>query len=144
MKKRMGYISNSSSSSFICCYATIKDLEKAKQYIESKNINKWSKPEIKTKTEIINNYYSCDGADWAGVYCEPNYSDEYEHYLIFESCGGAGDCDSDFCVTDDCYDMDYDVDYDDFEEWEREFIEGVTEENGFIDVQIGYGAGRNG
>lgn len=141
MKVTKGFISNSSSSSFICCYALITDIEKAKAYIEGNYDS-----EILSHDKVIKRSKSwCSfGADWAGVYCEPSLTgDSNDSYLIYESFGGAGDSDSDF--YEDGW-ADYDVDFSDFEEEEQIFINGVTEDNGFSskNIQIGYGAGRHG
>ena len=146
MKKRIGYVSNSSSSSFICCYATVTDIDKAKEYVEQAGLDKYDCQIMTTEQAIEKKTgWSDYGADWAGVWCEPNIEkDEDHYYLVFESCGGAGDSDSDFCDSTDDWYPDYGVDFDDFTEQEREFIGGVSEETGFTNINIGYGAGRNG
>lgn len=142
MRIRLGFVSNSSSSSFICCYATVTDIDKAKKYLkEMKDIE----AEILTTEEALARKESWNefGADWAGVWCEPKIEEDKDyHYLIFESCGGAGDSDHDFMEDDWC--CDYDVDYSDFEKFETHFIDGVCKDNGFINIEVGYGAGRNG
>lgn len=142
---RLGFVSNSSSSSFICCYAKIENEELAMQFLNTSTNKDW---EIKTTKECIemkNNKWGSEFAcDWAGVWCEPKIEENKdEKFMIYQSWGGAGDSDYDFCESDDCYDLDYDVDYDDFES-DVPFINKITKENGFIDVIVGYGAGRNG
>lgn len=152
MKIRSGFVSNSSSSSFICCYAKVKDLEKAQAYIRehSKKFGSYGdEPRLLTTKEALEKKEGWDGygADWAGVFLEPDIDETNweDHYLVFESYGGAGDGDSDFMPGyPQSYDMDYDVDYSDFEDEETSFIDGVCLSNGFEDVHIGYGAGRNG
>jgi len=130
VKIRVGFISNSSASSFICCTATIKDELKAEKYLEDfKNISGDIK--ILTKEEVIaekNSRWGGFDCDWAGVYYEPKINeDETLRYLVFESYGGAGD--SDFCDDDeDCYDMDYDVSFKDFTQTERHFINEISEQ----------------
>ena len=142
MKKRLGFISNSSSSSFICCYAKIIDEEKALKYLEETK----EFYEILTTEEAIKkgSGWSDYGADWAGVFDRPMIDEDNNYkYLIFESCGGAGDGDHDF--DPECQgDYNYDVGYDDFDKSETDFIDGVSEATGFTDIEVGYGAGRNG
>jgi len=144
MKIRSGFVSNSSSSSFICCYATIVDEEKALKYIKEKGEDMSN---VLTTEEVIarkNHEWNAFGSDWAGVWCEPKIEEDKNFkYLIFESLGGAGNDDYDF-DPDGCGNYNYDVDYEDFTEREKNFIDGVGESNGFNNVQVGYGAGRNG
>lgn len=140
MKIRNGFVSNSSSSSFICCYATIVDEAKATEYLEKSKMDY----EILTTEEALKkksgwNDYGCD---WAGCWVDPKIHEDKDYkYLVFESCGGAGDGDHDFdpnCTGD----YNYSVYFDDF--WEAEFISGIDESTGFADVETDCGAGRNG
>lgn len=143
MRYRLGFVSNSSSSSFICCYATVIDEEKALAYLKKMNNDD---AEIITTEEAIKKGagWDCYGADWAGVWDHPVIKKDKDFkYLIFESRGGAGSGDHDFLVDED-WCCDYDVDFEDFEQYEQDFINGVSEETGFSNINIGYGAGRNG
>ncbi len=140
MKIRQGFVSNSSSSSFIAVFAKIND---------SANVSRLG-DYIKTGKELIemnyNDYaYLCCG-DWAGVEVMPEKEDldPEAKYIIFESWGGAGDDDSDFWEGGDDGYMNYNVELTDFDIGEQEVYNSVTEENGFTEVNKGFGAGRNG
>ena len=145
MKIRTGFVSNSSSSSFIICYALITDEAKAREALTKiSDVNIYTEAQL--EDAIKNSRWSSPlECDWAGVSVSMNKTGNPEQlHVIFKSYGGAGSDDSDFCNGyDDCFDMNYDVDYSDF--CESKIIDRVfTVENGFDDVEVSYGAGRNG
>lgn len=135
MKIRLDYVTNSSSSSYIICFARIADEEKAKTIIDKHNIA------ILTEEDVRHEMRWGDlGADWAGaciwdadkiLKAHPD-----DKYIILEDWNDA------FEVWEEGTD-DYYVEYDyDFEV--NDAIEDITEENGFANIEIAEGEGRNG
>jgi len=139
MKFRMSFVTNSSSSSYICAFGKIEDNEKAMKFIKANDILDYVFSGTKV-IEKLKKKWDKIGADWAGVYIDITESDidVKADYIMWESFGGAGDEDDDWS------DRDYDVDADDFTDQEQAIFNGVEEQNGFTEVQSGYGAGRNG
>lgn len=134
MKIRTDYVTNSSSSSYIICFARIADEEKAKTIIDKHNIA------ILTEEDVRHEMRWGDlGADWAGaciwdadkiLKAHPD-----DKYIILEDWNDA------FEVWEEGTD-DYYVEYDyDFEV--NDAIEDITEENGFANIEIAEGEGRN-
>lgn len=143
MKIRSGFVSNSSSSSFIICYALINDEAKARPLIDNdSDITIYTEEELEKaiKESKWSHPLQCD---WAGVYVEMKHTGNPKQlHMIFSSYGGAGDGDYAFDLED-TGNLDYDVNYNDFSE--ADFIDKTfTKENGFIDIEVQYGAGRNG
>lgn len=145
MKVRQDFVTNSSSSSFIGIFARISDEEKANQVIQRHKLEYDIKTGRKILEEMIHKYFYGYGADWAGVDLTPRKDSisEDAKYIIWESYGGAGDGDYAF-DPEGWGDMDYDVNLEDFEDEEQEIFNAINEENGFADIDYGYGAGRNG
>lgn len=135
MKIRLDYVTNSSSSSYIICFARIADEEKAKTIIDKHNIAILTEKDVRHEMR-----WGELGADWAGaciwdadriLKAHPD-----DNYIILEECNGA------FEVWDEETD-DYYVEYDyDFEV--NDAIEDITEDNGFANIEIAEGEGRNG
>lgn len=143
MKIRTGFVSNSSSSSFIICYALISDEEKARLALD-KNMDTDIYTEAELEDKIANSRWSHPlECDWAGVYMSlKKTGNPNQLHAIFASYGGAGNDDYVF-DPEHTGDMNYDVDYSDFEE--TKFIDKTfTKENGFTEIEIQWGAGRNG
>lgn len=138
MKFRTGFVTNSSSSSFICCFARIADEEKAKKILEQYKYD----IEVYTAEEVLeeieercwSGWLDCD---WAGIYMTPNKDYIKEHmnsrFIVSEHR-------EDLCEDEDGY-VDYDVSY---KECTTDAIDAITKENGFIDIECQYGAGRDG
>lgn len=145
MKIRSDFVTNSSSSSFIGIFAKISDRNKANQTIEQHKLQHNIKTGKEILEEMTGKYFWGYGADWAGVDLTPRKDDieEDAEYIIWESYGGAGDDDYAFC-DEDGWDYDYDVDLEDFEEEEQQIFNSISKDNGFANIDYGYGAGRNG
>jgi len=150
MKTRNGFVSNSSSSSFICCVAKIADKEKAHAWIEKFTLDKYDYKVQKVK-DIENDTYSdyayIDGKGNVTVesfQTSVNISEDKlkpeDEILSINIMNDEGD--SQFYIDD--YDLDYDIDLDFFDDNQIEIYTGLTKENGFEMIEKTYGAGRNG
>lgn len=138
MKIRTDFVTNSSSSSYIVCFARIADEEKAKKILDKYG----NQIEVYTSEEALEEIRRSRWSewleyDWAGINATPS-----REYIETHS-------DSRFVVVqdyDDLYadedgEVDYDVSYEDFN---TEIIDNIEEENGFADIDVQYGAGFNG
>ena len=132
MKFRQDYITNSSSASYIICFARIADEEKANKIIKKFNLNVYTADEVDEQTQWD---CKCLGAEWAGaeIYGVDKILNEHpdSKYIIVEDYEDA--------YYDDEYDPIYSYDFD-----ANESIEAITEANGFADIHCAEGEGRNG
>lgn len=141
MKIRKGFVSNSSSSSFIAVFAKI--------FSDDVSLEMFKSEFIKIGQELIDlgafEYDYLCSANWAGVDTMPEKKDlnPKAKYIVFSGSGGAGDDDEDFRDID-TDDLNYHVELSDFRTLEQEIYNLVTEENGFTEISKGFGAGRNG
>lgn len=130
MKFREDFVTNSSSASYIICFARVADMDKAKPIIDKYDINLLDVNDVRHKMR-----WGELGADWAGACL-------YGTDKILEACP-----DDKYIVIEDYnyayYDDDGYVEYDyDFEM--NEAIDNITTENGFADIDVAEGEGRDG
>lgn len=135
MKIRLDFVTNSSSSSYICSFAKIENEELAKKIIDEFGLRIVSGEEI-----LADAWGEYEGAEFAGVYIDLANVKRDSMYIYYEDFKGN---DSDFWVEEGGY-YNYDIDYDFFSISTRNTIEAINEKNGFSEIQSGYGAGRNG
>lgn len=133
MKIRTDFVTNSSSSSYIICFARIVDEEKANKIIEK---NKEYIRVLDAQGVKDEMYLDELGADWAGaiIYSANDTLKKHpnDKFIIIEDWNDAEyDYDSDEYFYDYCFGADG-------------AIEEITEENGFIDKEVAEGEGRNG
>jgi len=156
MKIRNGFVSNSSSSSFIIGIAKIEDREKFDAWLEE-NADKLGydfgsafSPLKICKVKDLDSEYkkeaivSVESFIWADVNIPLDELDDEDEVVIFDFIGDEGDSCFSVYDGDDWVDYDYDIDLDFFEEPEQKAYDGLSEENGLSMVSKTYGAGRNG
>lgn len=131
MKIRTDFVTNSSSSSYIICFARIADEEKAKKIIEKHNLRVLDVDDVKSQM-----YYGELGADWAGATLwgtdEILKAHPDDKYIIIEDY-----IDADWDDESEEYIFDYDFDM-------NGAIDEITEKNGFVDIDCAEGEGFNG
>ena len=134
MKIRTDFVTNSSSSSYIICFARIADEEKAKEIIDKHDIDILSVEDVRHEMR-----WGELGADWAGacIWSADRILKEHpsDKYIILEECNAA------FEVWDEDSD-DYYVEYD-YDFVVNDAIKDITEDNGFANIEIAEGEGRN-
>ena len=154
MKSRNGFVSNSSSSSFMCCIAKITDSVKAKAWLDGLSLGKYEYDVSKVK-DIPSEQYNMFSMRRMGriivesfqseVFISDAELDDNDEILAINIANDEGD--SLFSIVDgngDWEDYNYDIDLDFFPKNQRSAFKGLTEENGFTMVQKTFGAGRNG
>ena len=131
MKIRTDFITNSSSSSYIICFARIADEEKAKKIIDKHNLRVFDVDDVKHEMR-----WGELGADWAGAtlwgtdkILEAHPDDKY---IIIE----------DYIDADWDDESEEDIFYYDFAM--NDAIAEITAENGFADIDCAEGEGRDG
>ena len=127
MKIRTSFVTNSSSSSFICVLAKVADKEKAQPIIDKHGLDVYTGKEIKEGNTDISD------VDWAGIWFNFDHLDDSAIYAYYEDYADL--------FEDEDGDVDYDFDEDNHN---TEAIDAVTEANGFTAIDVQCGAGRNG
>lgn len=138
-------MTNSSSSSYIVCFARVADEEKAKPVLEkySARIGVMTAEEVLDAIENEGGYFnSWLDCDWAGVYgMTPKAEYIKEHmdsrFVVVEGC--------DDIFEDEYGDTCYYVEYDEFDPYYTDPIDAIfAEGSGFAECTCQCGAGRNG
>lgn len=130
-KMRVGFVTNSSSSSFIICFARIADKEKAQRIIDKYDLNVFDRDGVNGEK----NWCGELGADYAGAIIW-NVDDILKAHP-----------DDKFIIIEDSNEAYY---YDDGEPiYNYNFsmndaIDEITQENGFADIEVSEGEGRDG
>lgn len=136
MKIRTDYVTNSSSSSYIICFARIADEERAAKIIEKHNLDVFDVNGVNAEK----NWCGELGADWCSAIIwnadEILASHPDDKYIIIEDSNDAIEY---WDEEEDYYYIGYDYDY-----VMDDAIAEITEENGFANIEIAEGEGRNG
>ena len=141
MKIRNGFVSNSSSSSFIIGLAIIKDRELFDNWVSSNKINdikiiKISELKNDWDISISDNDICLSTFTCSSVNTKYDNIDDY--VAIVDICNNEGD--ESFGEDGD----EYDIDESFFIQEQQEILNGFNESNGLTNIDITYGAGRNG
>lgn len=132
MKIRNDFVTNSSSSSYIICFARIADEEKAKAIIDKYDLDIFTKKDVEGEMR----WHGYLGADWAGATLW-NTKDVLAQYP-----------DDNFIIIEDMIEAEWDEDsYDYMYSYDFEMngaIDEVTKENGFDNIECAEGEGRDG
>jgi hypothetical protein len=154
MKIRNGFVSNSSSSSFIVGVAKINDYNEFEKYLENNNIKLNYEVKVMTLSNIkeSNSYDMHVNND--RIYVDSFQTDvslnikdckDEDLFLIVNICNNEGD--SYFMTSDDDYDIDYDIDMSFFDIHDSKVYDAFYNEESGLDLsksEVYYGAGRNG
>ena len=152
MKIRNGFVSNSSSSSFIVGIAKIIDYNKLTKYIRKNKITLDYDLKVVTLSKILENRISDVRVYGDNIIVDSFQTDARisvngyigeELFLVVNKCYNEGD--NSFTHGDDC-DIDYDIDLSWFETDDQRLYEAFFSKTSGLDLnnQVSYGAGRNG
>lgn len=153
MKTRNGFVSNSSSSSFIIAIARIADKEKFNRaFGDLLAADKGQGRLLVMKMSEITDEYGLPRKLGSKVVVEGFQSDvsipianlnDNDEIVAYSYYGDEGDgC---FMRSEDDYECDYDIDSDFFGDKEQKVMEAFGDKDSGIDnVDLSYGAGRNG
>lgn len=131
MKVRTDYVTNSSSSSYIICFARISDYDKAKKIIDEFDLDIYDVKGVNGEK----NWCGELGAEFCGaiIYGVDSILENYpnDNFVIIRD-GNDAYYDE---YGDPVYDYDFSMD---------DAINNITKENGFDNIKIAEGEGRDG
>lgn len=135
MKVRNGFVSNSSSSSFIMCYGLITTDAAKELIVDDMRCTVYTEAEL--EKEIARSKWSTPlQCDYAGVSIDMIKTGNPDQlHFIFDK--------SEDIYEDEDGDTNYDVSYSDFD-CSTYIDKTFTEDNGFSNIEVQYGAGRDG
>jgi len=149
MKIRSGFVSNSSSSSFILGIAEVLDEGKLRAYMKKHNIQESYDVKIVDENDTYEHIYSTVKVNKDGVATADNWATDVSTKLqnqpakifVLNTSGHHDDCDF---WNGDWYD--YDIDLSDFGDDKQMLYNMFSDpESGLsMDGQVTYGAGRDG
>ena len=153
MKIRNGFVSNSSSSSFIVGIARIKDYNQFEKYLKKNKIKLDYEARVVTmsdiwqglvgETRVYNGNIIIDSFQTDARIPVEGYIGE-ELFFIDDKCNNEGD---DYFTKGDDWDIDYDIDLSFFDESDQKLFEAFSSKTSGLDLDnadVTFGAGRNG
>ena len=154
MKTRNGFVSNSSSSSFIIAIGKVIDKEKVESFLDSCgmkdsyfiSIEKLSgMTTLAYPTNINDERIAIECFEGSSVELDRSLLKEDDEVLVIYIANNEGDCGifSGY-VNGEYVEIDYNIDLDDLPGKQAELYDGLCESNGIIHVDKKYGAARNG
>jgi hypothetical protein len=156
MKTRNGFVSNSSSSSFIVAIGKVVDKEKALSFLESCGVVKYDYTIDKLSymisqkrpfIAVLNNEdIIIECFEGSSVELDRSLLKEDDEVLAIYISNEEGDVGrfSGIDENGEYWGINYNIDLDYFSDKQIELYNGLNEENGIIHVDKKFGAGRNG